>query len=157
MAEESELAPHKSAEGADLQTLMEMALANWGDGSPASLFGDMGPLFLLHANMIVEDVRQHPYWVATNEIDYYESLSDKTSIPDIIMIAGLTARHAVQQRSQNAQALYQDYYRVLNQTLWNRYNGNTKVQMRPMDGGSNPYYEQGTVSSINGLPTESSS
>jgi type VI protein secretion system component VasK len=60
----------------------------------------------------------------------------------------------MQQKSQIAPTYGQAYARTMNQVLWNRLNGNTAIQLRVQDNGSNENYEQGSASTINGLVSD---
>lgn len=137
MAEFNNANPH-IADSSPLSSLMNDALVRYGEFSPGTVSGDLTPLFLQFANMVIEDVRQHPYHDGS-DIDYPKSINEKVpAIPDMIMTAGLLAHFAVQQGSQKAGAFVPMYQRSLNQHLWHRLNGNTKIQMKVVDDGTNP-------------------
>jgi hypothetical protein len=54
------------------------------------------------------------------------------------MIAGLLFHYATQQASDKEETYGAQFIRMINQELWRRLNGNTKVQMRVTDNGTNP-------------------
>jgi SpoVK/Ycf46/Vps4 family AAA+-type ATPase len=79
--------------------------------------------------------------------------ADKRPVPDNVMVAGLCFFYAVQQSSNKAGTLGQFYFRQLNQTHWNRLNGNTRIRVKVVDGGSSSSGSPPT-SSTNGLITD---
>jgi hypothetical protein len=131
-------APHITDEYSDLQTLAHQAIRAYGDQSPESADASLMLLMLLFANQIVEDVNRHPY--TDTQVQYYKALTDRRSIPDMIVIMGLIAKYALQQGSERAQVSLFNYYSTLNSVLWNRKNGNGKISLTVVDGGSNASY-----------------
>lgn len=131
---------------APLETLYLSQLRRFGDFRPDTSDGDVALLMLEFANDIIDDIRNHPYWDAT-DLDYYVSTQDARPIPDRIIQAGLLYYYADQQDSEKAPRLAARYYMVMNQELWNRLNTvNTTdgggdrsvvIQMRPMDSPIN--------------------
>lgn len=115
-----------------LDTLARAALRRFGDVSPASIDGELGLLFIEFANLVVNDVVQHPY-CTDPDISYYVSVTDARPIDDTIMIAGLLMHYALQQFSEKSRIYQPLYYQTLNQELWRRKNGNTQINMRPVD------------------------
>lgn len=103
-------------------------------------------MMLEFANLVIDEVRNHPYWDST-QLDYYTSVSESLPVPDQIMIAGLLTQYAIQQASEKTQMFTMLYYKTLNQELWNRLNttntadggGNRSpaLQIRPMDSPIN--------------------
>ena len=152
MAETSDFNPHIRNVNSPLETLILQALRRFGDYAPSTASGDTIIMFIEFANQIIDEVRMHPYWDGT-EIDYYEHPSEARAIPDNIIVSGLLFHYAMQQASEKFQMYSQSYIRTMNQERWRRLNGgNTKIQMRVMDNGSNPHYVQDAkTSQINGL------
>lgn len=121
----SESNPHIRDKFSPLETLIFQALRRYGEYAPGSVDGETILMMIEFANLVVEDVRRHPYWDGT-ELDYYESQHDVRPIPDPIVVAGLIAHLAIQQSSQKSQIALPLYYRLLNQTLHSRNIGNDK-------------------------------
>ena len=94
-------------------------------------------MFIEFANMILDEVRMHPYWDGT-QLDYYEHMSETRPVPDTIMIAGLLFHYSTQQASDKQETYGAQFIRMINQELWRRLNGNTKIQMKVTDNGTNP-------------------
>jgi hypothetical protein len=154
MAEKSNLNPQTTDNYSPLGDLATMALRSFGDFSSRKIQGAAELMFVMFANQLIEEVRQHPYWPDDTPIDYYKSATETREIPDMIMVAGLLYMYAMQQKSQIAPTYGQAYARTMNQVLWNRLNGNTAIQLRVQDNGSNENYEQGSASTINGLVSD---
>jgi hypothetical protein len=117
---------------------MKLVVANamnlWGVSHAAVLDGTASHMFLLFANAVIEDINSHPYWENNPQLDYIQSLTEACPIPDLIMVYGLLAHYAAQQRNAEGIQLYKPQYdRMLNQMLWNRLNGNTPIEVRPVD------------------------
>ena len=119
-----------------LNSLVMQALRRYGDFHPGTIDGDVMLMFMEFANIIIDEIRMHPYHDGT-EIDYYQSPTDVREIPDIIIVSGLLYHYAVQQGSQKLELYMPTYNRTLNQQLWQKLNGNTKIQMRVVDDGTN--------------------
>lgn len=115
-----------------LDKLCSEALREFGDFSPGSVSGDVGLMLLGFANKVIDEVRAHPYWPGAR-LDYYEHPSDRSPVPDNIIKAGVKYFYADQQGSSKASGIGQDFIRTLNRELWQQLNGNTPIQMRPMD------------------------
>ena len=147
--ETSNTNPHVTDNFAPLETMTGQAIRRFGDFSPATLSGDAALMFIEFANMIIDEVRMHPYWDGT-ELDYYEHMQETRPIPDTIMIAGLLFHYSQQQASEKSQSYGAAYIRVINNELWRRANGNTAIQMRVTDNGTNPRNYSGRTSSYNG-------
>lgn len=128
--------PHLEEPRSSVQTLTASALRRFGDFAPGSVSGDVGLMFLEFANLIIEDIRAHPYWPKDQALDYYTHPTDKRPIPDDVVTAGLLAHYAIQQGSEKAQVYLPLYYRTLNARLWQMANGNTPIRMRPYDVAS---------------------
>ena len=121
-----------------LQTLCMQALRRYGEFSPGTVDGDVLLMFIDFANMVIDDIRMHPYAPTSSTenangttttqpvaFDYYESLSDVRDIDDIIIVQGLLYHYAMQQGSEKLQMYMPMYHRTLNQQLWLRLNGYT--------------------------------
>lgn len=144
--------PNIGHDYAPLNELILRAIRRFGDFSPSSINGDVQNMFIEFANAIVDDVLNHPYFNGDENLTYYISATDKRPIRDNIMLAGLTAYYSFQQMSEKTQGYQAMYYQSLNRTLWQMMNGgSTKMQLRPVDGGSNKDHSP-EVSAVNGLP-----
>jgi len=144
--------PHIRPKRSPLQTLIMQALRRYGEFHPGTVDGDVSLMFLEFANMVIDDVRMHPY-APDVELPYYESITDVRDIDDQIIVAGLLYHYAFQQGSDKLQLYMPNYYKTMNQQLWHALNGNTRIQMRVVDGGTNPRNSAGIETSrINGLP-----
>mgnify|MGYP001409054903 FL=1 len=162
MAETSNTNPHIRTKYSPLRTLAMQALRRFGDFSPSTVDGDVLLMFIEFANIIIDEVRQHPYSPRTtttttvngqkvtttsaNDVNYYTSADEVREIDDQIIVAGLLAQYALQQGSEKIQIYMPNYHRTMNQQLWNALNGNTQIRLRVVDDGTNP-------SNINGLKT----
>ena len=102
-------------------------------------------------NEVIDDIRQHRYYVGSPVLDYYISIDDARPINDSIIRSGLLFRYAMQQNSENTNLLGPAYWKTLNQQMWNDLAGNTKVRMRIVDDGTNPANSPNTISSVSGL------
>lgn len=131
-------APHVSGggENAPLSELIRQGLSLMGDSSSKRSTGDLEHLLLLFANMVIDEVRAHPYWDGT-VVPYYVNVADKRDIPDMIVVTGLAAKYATQQVSQKAGALLNGpsgYYKILNRKLLERKIGlNATLELRPLE------------------------
>jgi len=137
MAENSNINPHVRDSYSPLSTLAMQAIRRFGDFAPGTIDGDVMLMFIEFANQIVDDVRLHPYHDG-QPIDYYQSAEDARPIPDNIVIAGLLYQYAMQQGSQKLELYMPNYHRTLNSQLWYNVSGNSQIQMRVPDGGTNP-------------------
>ena len=162
MAENSNTNPHIRTKYSPLRTLAMQALRRFGDFNPSTVDGDVVLMFLEFANMVIDDIRQHPYSARTtvtttvngqkvtttsaNDVDYYTSPDETREIDDQIIIAGILAHYAVQQGSEKMEIYMPNYYKTMNQQLWNELNGNTQIKLRVVDDGTNP-------ANINGMKT----
>lgn len=152
MSETSNSNPHIRDSYSPLETLCHQALRRYGEFNPGTMDGDVSMMFIEFANQIVDEVRMHPYHDGT-ELPYYISLQDSRPIPDPIIVSGLVFHYAVQQGSQKAQMMAPLYFRQMNQSLWHKRNGNTKLRLRIVDDGTHPSYAQGTTDTNNGIVT----
>ena len=162
MAETSNTNPHIRTSNSPLRTLAMQALRRFGDFSPSTVDGDVLLMFIEFANIVIDDIRQHPYSPRTtvittvngqkvtttsaNDVSYYTSADEVREVDDQIIVAGLLAQYALQQGSEKMQIYMPNYYRTMNRQLWNALNGNTQIRMRVVDDGTNP-------ANINGLKT----
>lgn len=154
MAQQSDTNPHVREKNSPLNTLSLQALRRFGDFHPSTVDGDVMLMFLEFANMVIDDVRQHPYHTATTDIDYYQSPTDIRAVDDQIIISGLLMHYAIQQASDKVEFYVPMYQRQLNEKLWHGYNGNTKIQMAVVDNGTNKRnINGGTTSAKNGTVT----
>lgn len=142
MAEISNTNPQIRDQYSPLSTLAMQAIRRFGDFHPGTIDGDVMLMFLEFANMVIDDVRMHPYHDGS-DIDYYESADEWRPIPDQAMVNGLLYHYSIQQGSQKLELYMPMYNRSLNQQLWYKLNGNTKIQMRVMDNGTNPANSNG--------------
>lgn len=151
MAENSTTNPQVRDSFSPLSTLSMQAIRRFGDFAPGAIDGDVSLMFLEFANLVLDDVRMHPYHDGS-DLDYYQSIDEARPVPDPIMVAGLIYHYAMQQGSQKVEMYMPMYHNTLNQQMWYRVNGNTKIQMRIPDGGTNPENSSGQITSpINGL------
>jgi len=132
----SDINPQIREKHSPLETLMLQALRRYGDYNPGTVDGDVMLMFLEFANMIIDDIRMHPYHDNT-DIDYYESISEFREIDDAIMIAGLLYHYAMQPGSERVQFYMPTCSQTLDRQLWRKKNGNTKIRMTVVDGGTN--------------------
>lgn len=132
-----------------LSALIAKAVVRIGEFSPDMIDGATALLFLDFANLVIEDVRGHPYWTGdlAQPLPYYKTIEDTRPIADNIVVAGLAFYYALQQESDRLATFQQIYTRALNTTLWNMLNGNTKIMMRAPDSAVQ-------TDPINGKPIE---
>jgi hypothetical protein len=149
MADNSDSNPHIRSGYSPLETLIFQALRRYGEMSPATIDGDTSLMFLEFANMVIDEVRSHPYHDGT-QLNYYLSLQDVREVPDPIMIAGILYHYASQQGSSKIQLFMPGYFRTMNQMMWLKINGNTPIQLRVVDGGTNPRNQTGDTDPLNG-------
>ncbi len=145
--------PHRRDKYSPLSTLVMQALRRFGDFHPGTVDGDVMLMFLEFANAIIDDIRLHPYHDTTKPIDYYESPEEWRAIPDIILINGMLYHYALQQGSDKLQMYMPLYNQTINSQLWQQHNGNTKIQMKVVDDGTNERNSSGKTSNINGTVT----
>ena len=118
-----------------LQTLAMQSLRRYGDMHPGTVDGEVIMMFVEFANLVLEDLRSHPYF-DNLEVDYYTHPTEHRNIPDQIMVAGLLYNYAVQQQSNKVEAYGPMYFRTMNRILYNRKYGNSKIEISPHDRGS---------------------
>ena len=123
-----------------LESLVRSALVRAGNFSPSRVDGEVMMLMIELANRVIEDVRQHPYWEG-GEIDYYQDITERRPIPDLIMIDGLTAHYFIQQGSEKAMVFLQLYQAQMANILHQRSYGNKEYTRKVVDGGSNHRYQ----------------
>lgn len=148
--------PHLPGGGhSPLDALIRQALRRYGDFAVDTIDGEVALMLLEFANLILDDIEQHPYWRSDAPLEPYAALTDNRPVPDPIIVAGLLAHLSIQQQSEKRQTYFPLYQQALNTQLWRRLNGNTPIRVRPMDGGSNA---KSSIPSntVNGLPQEAS-
>lgn len=128
----SEVNPQISNRVSPLETLVFQALRRYGEYSPSTVDGDTMLMFIEFANMIVEDIRHHPYWPVDKDVDYYTHQSDIRPIPDPVMLNGLIMHFAIQQGSPKLQLYMQVYNRSCNQILYERRFGKQRPELKPI-------------------------
>ncbi len=160
---DSQTNPHIIDSNAPLRTLSMQALRRFGDFNATTIDGDVLLMFLEFANIVIDDVRQHPYAPRTtysstsgdttttatsmDVIEYYRSIEETRPINDQIIVSGLLAHYSLQQGSEKAEIYMPAYFKTMNQQLWRELNGNTKIQMRVVDDGTNPSNSKNKISS----------
>jgi hypothetical protein len=148
---QSDVNPHIRSSYSPLQTLIMQVLRRYGEFSPGTVDGDTALMFIEFANMVLDEVRQHPYHDGS-DLPYYLSLTDVRQVPDPVIIAGILYHYAMQQGSEKIQFYMPNYFRTLNQLLWHKANGSTQIRMRVPDGGTNwRNSEHVKTNPINGL------
>lgn len=148
---DTDLNPHREGDAySELNALIDSALRRYGDFAPGEASASLRLMFIEFANMVIDDIRMHPYWDGV-EIPYYAHGSESRPIDDHVMVAAMLYRYSEQQVSGKLQLYAPAYFRALNQSLWRKINGNTKLRVRPTDGGSNKAFSRKT-STTNGLP-----
>jgi hypothetical protein len=135
--------PHLKEPYTPLEPLVLQSLRRYGDMHPGTVDGEVMMMFVEFANLIIEDLRSHPYW-DNPEIDYYTHQSEWRAIPDQIIVSGLLYHYAVQQQSNKIEAYGPMYFKMMNRLLYNRKYGSGKLEMSPFDksqvaGGSMSY------------------
>jgi len=123
-----------------LESLVRSALVRAGNFSPSRVDGEVMMLMIELANRVVEDVRQHPYWEG-GDIDYYQDITERRPIHDMILIDGLTAHYFIQQGSEKAMVFLQLYQANMANILHERAYGNKAYVRSVTDGGSNHRYQ----------------
>jgi hypothetical protein len=129
--------PHLSAPNSPLEPLVFQALRRYGDMHPGTVDGEVMMMFIEFANLVIEDLRGHPYW-DNPEIDYYTHNSETRPIPDNIIVSGLLYHYSVQQQSNKIEAYGPMYFKMMNRVLYQRKYGSGKIEMSPWDKGQSP-------------------
>lgn len=147
------LTPHiQDGATSRLEDLSRMVFRRYGDFSASTIEAEALSMMIELANMVIDDVRMHPYASTTMQATgYYTSMQERSIIPDNIMVAGLLFYYAEQQGSERTAAYGPKFARTMNQELWRQTAGNTKIQMRPWDGGTNKTRTSGTTDPNTGL------
>lgn len=111
-----------------------MVFRRYGDFSASTIEAEALSMMIELANMVVDDVRMHPYAsTALQSEPYYQAMQDRGAIPDNIMVAGLLFYYAEQQGSERVGSYGPKFARTMNQELWRVTNGNTSIEMTPWD------------------------
>ena len=116
VTEKSNANPHIKSGYSPLRTLCMSALRRYGEFSPGTVDGDVLLMFIEFANMVIDDIRMHPYAPTKNDtdsagtnivvpvtFDYYEGLDDVREIDDVIIVQGILYHYAMQQGSEKLQ------------------------------------------------------
>ena len=129
------LTPHISGDNnSRLEDLSRMVFRRYGDFSASTVEAEALSMMIELANMVVDDVRMHPYAsTALQSEPYYHAMQDRSAIPDNIMVAGLLFYYAEQQGSERVATYGPKFARTMNQELWRATNGNTSIEMTPWD------------------------
>ncbi|CAB5220273.1 hypothetical protein UFOVP235_25 [uncultured Caudovirales phage] len=132
-ARNSTVNPQINDKYSPLETMIFQAVRRYGEFSPSTIDGTGILMFLEFANMIIEDIRHHPYWPPDADVDYYTSQTDTRPIPDPIIINGLLMHLAIQQGSPKFQLYVQLYSKTCNQILYERLYGKRRPNMQVVD------------------------
>ena len=129
------LTPHiQDGATSRLEDLSRMVFRRYGDFSASTIEAEALSMMIELANMVVDDVRMHPYAsTALQSEPYYHAMQDRSAIPDNIMVAGLLFYYAEQQGSERVGSYGPKFARTMNQELWRAANGNTSIEMTPWD------------------------
>lgn len=113
------------------------AARRYGNNSAGGPDGDLLLMFLEYANRVIEEINSHPYWIkaGNDQVDYYVALTETRPIPDLIIIDGIVAHHAFQQKSKLADKFEGKFYQNMNRILYNRlHGGNPRHELQKFDG-----------------------
>jgi len=124
--------PHIAEPFSPLEVLAFQALRRYGDMNPGTVDGETIMMFLEFGNLIIEDLRAHPYWDGPY-MDYYLHPTDIREIPDPIIVAGFLAYYAAQQMSSKTEIYVPAYRRITAQILFNRKYGSGPLHMAVVD------------------------
>jgi hypothetical protein len=127
--------PHIAEPYSPLEILVFAALRRYGDMHPGTVDGEVMMMFTEFGNLVIEDLRAHPYWEGV-DIDYYTHPSEIRPIPDPIMVTGLLYHYSIQQQSNKVEAYGPMYFKGMNRILFNRKYGNGKIELSPVDRGT---------------------
>ena len=128
-----------AANNSPLETLARQALRRYGDNAAGVVEAEALLMFIELANLIVDDVRMHPYGTSLDHlVEYYHSLQDARAIPDNIIVQGLLFQYALQQADERMQLYSNQYYKTLNNEMLRRKDGVASYKIIPVDGGSSP-------------------
>lgn len=142
--------PHITDQYAPLDALIVRAIRRFGDFGAQAAMGDVQNMFIEFANQVVDDYLNHPYFDGRTGVEHYISADEWKPIEDQIILSGLIAHYSFQQSSEKTPGYQSLYYMTMNKIMWQALNGNTPLNMRPTDGGSNKAIAK-TTSVINGL------
>lgn len=151
---QSDVNPHIGRGFSPLQALIAQALRRYGEFGLGSVDGDTSLMFVEFANMVLDDIRGHVYH-DRSDLPYYTALTDTRPVADPIIIAGLLYHYSMQQTSEKVQFYMPNYFRTMNQLLWQGISGSGAIQLRVVDDGTNPRNAEGrTTSLIHGRTSE---
>jgi len=128
----SSLNIHLSEPFSPLEDLMTDAYERFGNMDSDSMDASVKRIMLRYANLIVEDIRLHPY-TSYPDLDYYTSLQDIRPIPDVIVLGGLAYHYAKWMDSTKSNTLGLEYMQTLNQVMYQRKYGSGKIEMNTVD------------------------
>lgn len=129
--------PHLNSPYSNLEALVMQSLRRYGDMHPGTVDGEVMMMFVEFANLVIEDLRGHPYW-DNPEINYYTHPSEILPIPDNIMVNGLLYHYAVQQQSNKIEAYGPMYFKMMNRVLYHRKYGSGAIEVSPWDVSQKP-------------------
>lgn len=133
MASDNTLSPEITDDYSDLATLGARTMRRAGEFAPGSIDGDMSIMLIDFANEIVEELRIHPYWPKDVRLRYYQSLTDRRPIPDLIVTNGLLAKYFLQQGDKRTDAAMSTYARMANTILYDRMFGVQDLELQAVD------------------------
>lgn len=96
------------------------ALRRYGDMSPSTTDGETALMFMDYANSVLDDIMEHPYWDKGVTLSYYSHPTEKSAVPDTVMLAGLIYRYALDQGSTKTKVYEAEYFRRMNQVMARR-------------------------------------
>lgn len=110
------LTPHiQDGATSRLEDLSRMVFRRYGDFSASTIEAEALSMMIELANMVIDDVRMHPYAsTALQSEPYYHAMQDRSTIPDNIMVAGLLFYYAEQQGSERVGSYGPKFARTMN-------------------------------------------
>ncbi|GAA4652545.1 hypothetical protein GCM10023116_48290 [Kistimonas scapharcae] len=132
MASDTSLNPHIRDNHSDLQALTRSAIRRYGDFAPNTIEGEAALMFVELANMIVDEINQHPYWL-DDPIEYYTHMTDARPIPDMIITNGLLFQYSLQQGSPKSNLYGPMFYQTMNKRLYQKNFGTGKIALQVHD------------------------
>lgn len=117
-----------------LEQLVMRALRRYGETSPSTVEPESLLTFLDHANWIIDQIHLHPYNPVGHSIDYYTHITESREIPDHAVVAGLLARHAVDNGSKKAGGYLSEFQNILAATLHKaRFGASPQYELQAVD------------------------